>query len=610
MVRVLDADGRGGVTEEASAAGASGPSGDAAIPWTRVAALALSAVAVGLALHWRTPSPAMLALGAVHGLVMVLRPRWIPALLILDLPLVAWESAHEALKSFRPGYDSWVHMALIRRVVDFGPLPPHAFYVEHIAAPLYSVAHVAYASVATLFGVSVPTVWRWAHPVVVGAMTVAAYFAHRELLRRDAAALVAALVFVVLFRFAWGYAGYPRVIGPTLNLVALGLAFRALRSGRLAPALGAGAALGLAFACHPVSGLMGATILGLILLVEVFRGLRGSGASSVLRVAGAIVAVSLATAAPWLVGDAIAWMNRIPGDPVSREGSFAVFLQARLLLRLAHVSWPLLPIGVLAAGVLCAVSRPRDPLLLTYLGVASLLGAVLPMSFLGNRIAATLGWHYALRLIEVFPLPALAGLALTAWDHPGLAGRRLPRAVGLATLALCVSLLFWNLAPWQTPLRVRAPIPRDLAALEPVVQGRVVVAPRIEAYRLPGLTGAFVAWNGFNNHGNRWIYDPRRRLGANQIIAGHVAPQHWDFGIASWTEFMERYRVELVVLRDTQIDARTSLQATGRFAVIEETDAYVVLEYRAARAGAAAGPNTRPASRPNSPNSRAGPRPG
>jgi len=554
------------------------PGEDANVPWLRVAAIALCLLAVGAALFERMPSGAMLALGVAHGLVLGIRPRWMPALLVFDLGLVGWQSAHQAPDSFQSIYDSWVHMALARRVVDFGPFPPNAFYAEHGAAPLYSFVHLVQGGASALFGVPVTDVWRWGHPVAVVGIGVAGYFAHRELLRRESAAVIAGLTCVVVFRFAWGYAGYPRVVGPAFNLLALGLAFRALRSGGFLPALGAGVALGLAFACHPVSGGLGAALLGLILFVELANGWwAGGGVRRTIRVSATIVAASIVVAAPWLVADAVAWMHRLPGVAAAPGIAFSEFVRTKLSLRLGYVAWPALPIGAVAAGCLCALARPKDRLLWTYLAAAGLLGGVLPLTVAGARLADWFGPEYVMRLVELFPLPALFGLAFTAFDHPALARRRLLRSSGLVAAAGCVSLLLYDLAPWERSL-VGAPVPSRLVALEPIVRDRVVVAPPVVAYLLPALTGAFVAWNGFEGHGNRWIFDPRRKEGAERILAGRLEPG--GEGGERWTDYMERYRVELVFLPRSLVGARRALLATGHFSVVDEGSAYVLLEYQ------------------------------
>jgi len=187
-----------------------------------------SALALGLIV----PSPVLLAWGTLHGVVAVVCPRCLPALLVIDTALFSWEGAIRSAEIFGQDYDTWLHLGLIRRVLEHGPYPPDTSYLGHIASPHTSLVHYLHAVAALMTELPGHTLWRAASPLVVLGLGGAAYFAHRELLQDRAAASLATIFYLSQKLFAAGYATYPRVVAPVFYLLSIGLLTRALRGRR------------------------------------------------------------------------------------------------------------------------------------------------------------------------------------------------------------------------------------------------------------------------------------------------------------------------------------------------------------------------------------------
>jgi hypothetical protein len=533
-------------------------------------------LSLGLTLWGDPPGALLLLLGVFHGLVILARPAWIPGLLALDLALIAWQSAAAAPTFFNLQFDTWVHLSLIRRVMENGPFPPHPYYHQHSAAPLTSLVHHLYAAAALVSQRPIAELWRWGSPVAVTALGAAAYFAHRELFRERTAAFFAALFYLVWRYPTWGHATYPRSVAPALYFLALGLLWRALRSGRRGTSLGAGAALGLAFGAHPVTGSMGALVVAAVLGIEgVRRKLAGEGrafAPLALRVVlGAAVAAS-----PWLVSDTLAWLAKPEGnlDQTARQLDMLDFTLRRLNNASPFSGWAFLSGGALLLGTVRLFGRTRDRLVPIYVAAATLVVVVAVCSPATDLFLEGLGARYVVRFAYVFPLPALAGLGLSFATVGRGRVRSVVFAAGLTAIALYSAVLLRGVQPWQLPLTAD-PLPLtlrpDLESLEPLLRNRVVVANRNTAYVLPYFTGAFVAWNGFRNHANRWVFDRRRKIGASMILSGRLSG-------SDLRRYCDRYAVDFVLMPSAVREPIRYLLLTQQFRLRVVGKKFTVLE--------------------------------
>jgi hypothetical protein len=102
-----------------------------------VAALASCALVAGYA---QGVHPVGLVLALVHAAAW-LRRRWLPVLVVVDLLLIGWMGAMLAPYGFATRYDTWMHLALVRRVAENGRFPPDAYYHGYPAAPVLSFVH-------------------------------------------------------------------------------------------------------------------------------------------------------------------------------------------------------------------------------------------------------------------------------------------------------------------------------------------------------------------------------------------------------------------------------------------------------------------------------------
>jgi hypothetical protein len=286
----------------------------------RIGAVSACVLASATAALWvGMPTPGLLLLAAVHAPVLVLRPRWVPALLAADFGLMAFRSFALAPAYFGHNFDTWMHLAIIRRVVENGPFPPDPFFAGYGAAPILSLVHQLYGAVVWLTGQPIDRIWLGGIPVVVVLIGAAAYFFHRELLGDSTAAFFAAMFYLVSRYFEWPTANYPRVVGPAFLLLSLALTMRGLRlDSRRLLAL-SGLALGLAIAAHPVAGVMSAMVVGAVLLGEWILEWRAGRGRSFVPALLAVAAGAAITAGPWIIYDFVGLLHKGETAPILQD---------------------------------------------------------------------------------------------------------------------------------------------------------------------------------------------------------------------------------------------------------------------------------------------------
>jgi hypothetical protein len=441
---------------------------------------------------------------------------------------------------------------------------------------LTSLVHHVYAVMALVSQRPIAELWRWGSPVAVTALGAAAYFAHRELFRERTAALFAALFYLVWRYQTWGHATYPRCVAPALYFVALGLLWRAIRSGGSGTSLGAGAALGLTFGVHPVTGSMGALVIAAVLGIEgVRRKLAGEGHAFALLALRVVLAAAV-TASPWLVSDMLGWLAKVEGNPAGTPPAFDMvdFTLGKLKDDSPFSGWAFLSGGALLLGTVRLFGQTRDRLVPVYVAAAALAAAAAICSPATDLFREILGPRYVARFAYIFPLPALAGLgvSLAAVDRGRV--RSTVFAASLIAVALYTAVLFRGVEPWQRPFTAD-PLPLtlrpELESLEPVLRSRVVVTNRNTAYVLPYFTGAFVAWNGFRHHANRWVYDGQRKIGTLKILGGRMSGSELQ-------SYCDRYAVEFVLLPATLAGPIRYLLLTQQFRLRVVGEKFVLLE--------------------------------
>jgi hypothetical protein len=526
----------------------------------------------------------MLAWAVVSAAVLVRQPRFTAALLAVNAGFAAWIGHLLAPIYLGRNFDTWMHLTIVRRVLENGPFPPDPFYAGHSAAPLVSVVHHVHAAAAWLTGLPIGQLWFWGIPLAVGLTAAAAYFFHRELLGDSAAAFFAAMFYLVSRYFEWPTASYPRVIGPTFLLLSLALTMRGLRLDSRRLLVMAGLALGLAIAAHPIAGVMSAMVIGAVLLEEWFlesRAGRGRAFAPALLAVGCGAAVA---AGPWIVYDFAALLNKGETAPLLQNAvgtteDLAFFLThdaERIIRAGAHVGdqgfrWIVLWGLPVLAGIARLFTADATRRIRVYVVATLAVVLVVVWSPLSHSFQEWFTPRYVARFFYVLPFPALAGFGL-AWlyRYRDAAGARL--AAG-AVFALYAALLLRSMEPQPAPdippLSEKLARP-ELAEIEPLLHGRVVLAARNIAYELPYFTGAFVTWNP-QGHANPWAWDRERVGGSLKILKGKLTPQ-------AILEFCDIYAVEFALLPVDAKEALAPIRETGEFERRAEIPGYVLLE--------------------------------
>jgi hypothetical protein len=235
--------------------------------------------------------------------------------------------------------------------------------------------------------------------------------------------------------------------------------------------------------------------------------------------------------------------------------------------------------GALLLGTTRLFGRNRDPLVSIYVVASALTALIAIQSPATESFLKLLGAQYVTRFAYIFPLPALAGLGLALATSGRERVRSVVFATGLVAISLYVAVLFRGVEPWNQPFTAHPPPQTrrpELESLEPIIRDRVVVAKRQTAYVLPYFTGAFVAWNGYESHGNRWVYDHRRRVGAKKILHGGMS----DLPLQ---RYCDRYAVDFVLLPSAHRKEQEHLLATQQFRTRVAGKEHVLLERTPAR---------------------------
>jgi hypothetical protein len=520
-------------------------------------------------------------LAAVHAPILLFRRRWVPALLAADLGLASWRAYVASPMYFGTQFDTWMHLAMIRRVVEHGPIPPDPYYVGYSAAPVLSLIHQLHGAAVWLTGQPIGAVWVWGIPVFTALIGLVAYFFHREVLRDSVAALFATLFFVVWHEFKWPHADYPRVVALGFYMLALGLLLRSLRNESRWGCAGAGLVLGLSIATHPISGAIGAMVAAAVLLGEWISAARAGSGRTLVASALAFVAGSVITAGPWIAYDFIALLHVEELPPIIEDSKHGLryYLTVQILRGLGgareigdtSLRWLVLWGPPLLLGLARCLTTDTPRALRIYLAATLGVAAVVLGTPLREPLCDLFGPRYVARVLSVLPIPALAGIGL-AWIARGA------RAVPAKAAAAFVLAVYVALPLRTTELRGFVPpsippaIPArpELTMLGDLFGQRVVLARKQDAYVLPFFAGAFVVWNHMG-HSNPYAWDPARVHGARAIIAGRATP-------ADIRRYAEEFAVDFALLLESRRRIIDLLVASGAFRRRMAVPGYVVLE--------------------------------
>jgi hypothetical protein len=333
-----------------------------------------------------------------------------------------------------------------------------------------------------------------------------------------------------------------------------------------------------------VTGVMSSFVVGGVLAVGAVEGARRGLGRSFLTQLAWLGSGALLVASPWIIDTFLAWQVRGSTPPIHFKwndklgvllllefGDFGML--RRVLIRLGP-SWSVVAwLSPLTAGSIRLAKRPRDPLLVAYVCTAIIVPMLAIYSPLTPILMRVVGAAYVSRFVEVLPLAALVGLgfgALRTVMVPSVVGRI---SIGTAVM-LAVATMLHGLEPSRKP---RLVIPRhlihrpDLATLEPIIGGKVVLSDPQTAYVLPHFTGAFLAQN-MQKHLNPWVCDPRRVKGARSILAGRAT-------IEETLAYCQQFDVEFLLLRkDRHKSVSDELAASGQFRSMETESSYLLFE--------------------------------
>lgn len=440
---------------------------------------------------------------------------------------------------FAHTYDTWMHLALIRRTLEGGLFPGDPYYPGHSTLPHYSIVHILYGAVAHLARIRPHQIWEYASGPLVVIYALFFYRWAAELTGNRRAAFLAAVFKIGSGAIAWHYATYPYRVALVFYVITLFFYFRGLRNPARKAVWLAGISAGICLLVHLFIGiccLISIVSYGLVQTLYDRWVARERGTVSGLF---SFLPVGLLVASPWLFVNGYERIVRRSVESAAytvmpgHEQRF--FTMGEWVLRSFRIEYFLQPyhgllwaaaaIGLLGciAAALRRSAQDRHLFLVANAAVPTVL-LITPLYMLA---AEAFSASVIPRFMVMFPVSILAALAIDGLLQK--AGEYLPRSLPgkmLRFVFLFLFLFLFFLPVFRTQFRVhdltnRVPMPHtwEQAAqeLETHINGKVVLSDTWTSYFLPYWTGAYVAAVP-GGHGSPYIDHASRKTDVDRVL--------------------------------------------------------------------------------------------
>lgn len=462
-------------------------------------------------------------------------------------------------------YDTWMHLAIIRRGIENGLFAGDPFYPNYPPPPHYSLVDVFYIYTSKITGVAPLLLWGHFSFLFVALTFLACVWWHRELFDDAQSGWLAGLLFILSTSSQWHYATYPRNVALIPFFVCLLFYFRSAK--RIRYVVPCGIAFGLCIMSHLFTGVMCVTFLVAYLLfargIDAIHRKQCSWSYELQRCA--FIPIGCILASPWLFvfgKEALTHTETsmshysLPYSHVAASvfgWTFTVYTPRRMLEVFPTTVWILAGAGFLIClyYVIRGNYRPLHAFLLS----SAIVPVLVLLSPLYSPVVRIFGEWMPARFVTLTPVPALAAfaceMAVGALSETGKNQRHhgwIVRSVGVL-LAFAFMVVF--IAPtavlqvrlYKSQHRIVTPLSawdNDLSTLAETFKDKVVLTDQMTSYVLPYYTGAYVVAIPPGD-GSPYINNDERSADVSAMFDPNTSPLKRH-------EMLDKYRVEYIML--------------------------------------------------------------
>jgi hypothetical protein len=520
-------------------------------------------------------------------------------------------------------YDTWMHLAIIRRGITGGVFAGDPYYPHYPTPPHYSLVDIFYIYVSKSTGIAPHLLWGHLSCLFAGLIFLAGLCWYRELFQEARLGWLAGLLFMVSLSGSWHYATYPRNAALIFFFLTLLFYFRSAKGSRYI--VYCGVSFGLCMMTHLFTGIMCVTFLiAYVLLgwgVDVIHRKQRHWKSELQRLA--CIPIGCIVGSPWLVvfgRQALTHTETSVSqyslatwhvDAAILGWTFAIYKPSRFVEPFPNILWILAGIGFLIC-VVYIIRGDYKPMHVFLVSSAVIPVAVL-LTPLYSPMVRVFGEWMPSRFLVAMPVPPLAVVACAMMGRFVVAVRARYKLLGagIAGVGVMLAFTFMILVVGRCAIEqkliyegrgeVLTPLvtwDKDFSALQGMLNEKVVLTDPTTSYFLPYYTGAYVVAIGLG-HGSPYIDDEARAAD----VAAMFDP---NTSVTRREELLKKYDVEYVMLnlraraektgsrydwiRKAYLDSCKAMFDQGKgFKLVYDVNGLVVYRYEETRVPAGSG---------------------
>ncbi|HTS17265.1 MAG TPA: hypothetical protein VMP11_06820 [Verrucomicrobiae bacterium] len=489
----------------------------------------------------------------------------LPTVIGIDAVLAAFcaYATHRVIYSIK--YDTWMHLAIIRRGLENGLFAGDPFYPNYPPPPHYSLVDVLYIYASKLTGIAPHLLWAHASFLVVALLFLACVWWHRELFDDSQLGWLGGLLFILSTSAQWHYATYPRNVALIPFFACLVYYFRS--ANRIWYVVHAGLAFGICVMSHMFTAIMCATFVMVYVLLagglDAIHRKHRRWLYDLRRLA--FIPIGCILASPWLfvfgrealthTETSMAHYSLANTHIAARMfgWTFTMYAPGRMLEAFPTIVWVFAGAGLLIC--LYHMIRGTHKPLHVFLVSTLMVPVVVLLSPLYSPIVRLFGEWMPARFVTVMSVPALAALtwgtatgALPDLGEKRTGYRLIIRGAGLLLVFTFMVVVIGPVAIMQSQLYetqnlVSRPLStwdNDIPMLEGMFKDKVVLTDPMTSYAMPYYTGAYVVAIPLG-HGSPYIDHESRIADVTTMFDPNTSP-------AKRYEMLHKYHVDYIVL--------------------------------------------------------------
>jgi hypothetical protein len=500
----------------------------------------------------------------------------------IDTVLVAVSVAltHQVIYSIK--YDTWMHLAIIRRGIEHGLFAGDPFYLNYPTPPHFSLVDVFYIYASKITGIAPYLLWGDSSLLVAAFIFLACAWWHRELFGNSQLGWLAGWLFILSTASQWHYATYPRNFALILFFACLVFYFRSVT--RIRYVVHCGLSFGLCIMSHLFTAVMCVTVIVAYFLlacgIDAMHRKQRRWADDLKRFG--FIPIGCILASPWLFvfgKEAVTHTETsvshysLPNwhvDTTILGWTFTSYAPRRMLGEFPGAMWILAGIGFLIC--LYRIIRGNYKAMHVFLVTSAIIPVLVLLTPLYSPIVRIFGEWMPSRFVTVMTVPSLAaltcGMAVEALAE--IAGNHkqyglIIRSVGTLLAFILMTVVISPVAIMQKHLsemqgEVVAPLAvwsNDVAAVNGMLRDKVVLTDPMTSYVLGYYTGAYVVAIPLG-HGSPYINHEARNADVTAMFDPNTS-------VTKRYEILNEYHVEYIMLnlRARSGNAASQYDGTG-----------------------------------------------